>query len=150
EIERLPERYRAVIVLCDLEGCSADDVARRLGCPPATVRTRLARARQRLQVRLTPRGFGVMAALPAGWLGGSGQVPLSLVSSTLAAVLGRAAGPVGAAGAATTLAKEVLKAMLMKKVKSGLVVGLMATILGTSAGFLMRPAAGDLPREEAR
>ena len=64
EIDRLPERYRAVVVLCELQGCAQDEAARRLGCPPGTVRTRLARARQRLRVRLSRRGLGAIAALP--------------------------------------------------------------------------------------
>src|SRR5262249_39420676 len=45
EIGELPARFRAVVVLCYLEGKSVDEAARLLGCPPGTVASRLARAR---------------------------------------------------------------------------------------------------------
>ena len=80
------------------------------------------------------------------------QVPLSLDwKRRLAAILGRAAGPAVAAGtasAAATLAKGVLKAMFLKKMKAGLAIGLMAATLGMGAGFLIRPAEGVPPRTE--
>src|SRR5262249_9145151 len=43
EIGRLPERFRAAVVLCHLEGKSVDEAARLLGCPRGTVASRLAR-----------------------------------------------------------------------------------------------------------
>ena len=49
EVERLHPRYRAPVVLCDLEGLSYDEAAQRLGCPIGTVRSRLARGRERLR-----------------------------------------------------------------------------------------------------
>src|SRR5262249_51352528 len=45
----LPEKYRAVLVLCYLEGKTQEEAARRLGCPLATVRTRVARGRKLLR-----------------------------------------------------------------------------------------------------
>jgi RNA polymerase sigma-70 factor (ECF subfamily) len=48
----LPERYRDVIVLCDLEERSYEDVARILGRPVGTVRSRLHRARALLGAKL--------------------------------------------------------------------------------------------------
>src|SRR5262249_11871338 len=45
ELSRLPDYYRAVIVLCDLEGRTRTEVARQLGVPDGTVAGRLARAR---------------------------------------------------------------------------------------------------------
>ena len=53
EIGRLPERFREPVVLCYLEGLSTDAAAVRLGCPEGTVLSRLSRARERLQGRLT-------------------------------------------------------------------------------------------------
>jgi RNA polymerase sigma factor (sigma-70 family) len=55
EIGRLPERFRAAVVLCYLEGKSVDEAAVLLGCPRGTVASRLSRARQRLRVRLAAR-----------------------------------------------------------------------------------------------
>ena len=37
ELSRLPARYRAVIVLCELEGHSRKEAARQLNCPEGTV-----------------------------------------------------------------------------------------------------------------
>ena len=48
----LPERYRSVIILCDLEERSYEDVARLIGCPVGTVRSRLHRARALLSAKL--------------------------------------------------------------------------------------------------
>jgi DNA-directed RNA polymerase specialized sigma24 family protein len=40
ELGRLPERYRAAVVLCHLEGNTCEAAARRLGWPVGTVSTR--------------------------------------------------------------------------------------------------------------
>ena len=56
EIARLSERYRVVIVLCDLEGLTEGQAAVRLGLPVGTVRSRLRRGRERLRGRLLSRG----------------------------------------------------------------------------------------------
>jgi hypothetical protein len=52
---RLPERYRSVVVLCELEGLSYLQAAGRLSLPLGTVQSRLARARKRLRGRLLER-----------------------------------------------------------------------------------------------
>src|SRR5262245_13301756 len=44
ELDRLPERYRAPLVLCHLEGLTHEQAAQRLRCPLRTVQTRLLRA----------------------------------------------------------------------------------------------------------
>src|SRR5262245_50558728 len=59
ELSRLPDKYRAVIVLCDLEGKTRKETARQLGVPEGTVAGWLARARARLAKRLTQRGIAV-------------------------------------------------------------------------------------------
>jgi RNA polymerase sigma-70 factor (ECF subfamily) len=61
EVERLPARFRAAVVLCDLEGLSYAEAAERLRCPQGTVQSRLARGRERLRDRLSRRGLA-----PAG------------------------------------------------------------------------------------
>jgi RNA polymerase sigma-70 factor (ECF subfamily) len=48
-LDGLPENYRAVVVLVDIEGCCYDEVAASLGVPVGTVRSRLSRARSMLQ-----------------------------------------------------------------------------------------------------
>jgi RNA polymerase sigma-70 factor (ECF subfamily) len=51
-LRELPERYREVIVLCDLEERSYEEVARLIGRPVGTVRSRLHRARALLSAKL--------------------------------------------------------------------------------------------------
>ena len=65
EIARLPEKYRAPVVLCLLEGQTHEEAARQLRWPLGTVKSRLARARARLQGRLTRRGLAPSAGLRA-------------------------------------------------------------------------------------
>jgi RNA polymerase sigma factor (sigma-70 family) len=62
EIDRLPDRYRIPIVLCDLDGRTYEEAARHLGCPVGTVKSRLARDRDRLRDRLSRRGIGSSAS----------------------------------------------------------------------------------------
>ncbi len=59
-IDRLPEHYRAVLVLKDVEELSNDEVAQIVGDSVAAVKTRLHRARMALREQLT-RGLGARA-----------------------------------------------------------------------------------------
>jgi RNA polymerase sigma-70 factor (ECF subfamily) len=51
-IETLPEDFRTVIILADIEGMSYDEIAEFIDCPVGTVRSRLHRARKMLKVKL--------------------------------------------------------------------------------------------------
>ena len=53
-IADLPDDFRTVFVLRDVEGLSIDETAEALGLVPATVKTRLLRARRKLQDALAP------------------------------------------------------------------------------------------------
>jgi RNA polymerase sigma factor (sigma-70 family) len=57
EIMRLPEPFRVVVILCDLEGLGYQEAAQRLELPLGTVQSRLARARRRLRKSLASRGI---------------------------------------------------------------------------------------------
>jgi RNA polymerase sigma-70 factor (ECF subfamily) len=54
-IERLPETYRTVLLLRDIEELSTEEAARSLGVNANTVKVRLHRARQALLALLKPR-----------------------------------------------------------------------------------------------
>jgi RNA polymerase sigma-70 factor (ECF subfamily) len=53
-IEELPEDYRVVLLLRDIEGLDTDETARLLGLTGGAVKTRLHRARQALRTLLEP------------------------------------------------------------------------------------------------
>ena len=53
-IADLPDGFRTVFVLRDVEGLTIDETAEALGLVPATVKTRLLRARRKLQDALAP------------------------------------------------------------------------------------------------
>jgi Sigma-70, region 4 len=106
EVSRLPDHYRAAFVLCQLEGRTTAAGAQALDCPPGTVGTRLARARDLLRRRLARRGFD--SAVPSLIPEVGAAPPASLVDATVrAAHLGSAdraaaAGLISARAAALT------------------------------------------------
>jgi RNA polymerase sigma factor (sigma-70 family) len=136
ELSRLPDKYRVPIVLCDLEGQTRKEAARRLGCPEGTVSGRLARARLMLAKRLARHGL----TLPAGALtlalaqnAASACVPALLAGSTIKAAVLVAAGHT-AAGAVSApvadLTEGVLKAMSLSKLKLVLAIVLAVGLIG--------------------
>ena len=51
-VDALPDAFRVVVVLAEMQGCSYQEIADTLGVPIGTVRSRLARARSMLQKTL--------------------------------------------------------------------------------------------------
>ncbi len=51
-IESLPEDFRTVVILCDIEGLSYEEISDFVHCPIGTVRSRLHRGRKMLRVKL--------------------------------------------------------------------------------------------------
>lgn len=155
ELSRLPDTYRAVVVLCDLEGRTRKEVALQLGVPEGTVAGRLARARAMLAKRLTERGVtlscGALAALLAQHAAAAG-VPNAVASRTIHTVTTVAAGQVVATGTASAnvaaLTEGVLNAMLVNKLK-GVVAAVLALGLvalgATALTFRTAGAQGDQP-----
>src|SRR5262249_27779927 len=77
EIDRLPQRYRRAVVLCYLEGKTADEAAQALDRPRSTVLTWLARARQKLQRRLAHRRVELSGVALAGLLGAQANAAMT-------------------------------------------------------------------------
>ncbi len=64
-IDRLPDSYRAVVLLRDIEELDADETAAVLGITTSAVKSRLHRARQALQTLLAQERLGAGASAPA-------------------------------------------------------------------------------------
>ena len=148
ELQRLPERYRAPVILCYLECLTRDEAAQQLRLPPTTLHSRLVRARDLLRERLTKRGLTLPAVLTAAVLGESiAQAALSptfVVCSTKAAMLLAAGQPlteVVVMNHVLALTQEVLKTMFLTKLKLGtgavLCASLFAALIGGSMSSLV-------------
>jgi RNA polymerase sigma factor (sigma-70 family) len=149
ELRRLPEIYKTVIVLCDLEGRTRREIACQLGVPEGTVAGRLARARTMLAGRLTQRGVTLSGGALAAFLAqqASAGVPKSVVLSTIKAasvlVVGKAAATGAVSVKVAALTEGVKKAMLFNKLKSAIAVVLMLGLTATGTTLLIyRTAAG--------
>jgi RNA polymerase sigma factor (sigma-70 family) len=133
ELSRLPDHYRAVIVLSDLEGKTRKEVAQLLGLPEGTVASRLARARSLLAKRLTRRGVALSGGALAAALSrnvASAAMPASVVDSTIRAASLFAAGQAAISTKVAALAEGVLKTMLLTKLKSVMAVLFVAALVG--------------------
>jgi RNA polymerase sigma factor (sigma-70 family) len=147
ELNRLPSKYRAAVVLCDLEGKTRKEAAHQLGLAEGTVASRLARARGMLAKRLTRHGL----AVSSGALGvvlsqsaASAAVPTCVVANAIQAAslygAGQAAAGAGLSTKVVALAQGVLKSMLLSKLKMALGVVLLAVVV-YGVGVEMHTAA---------
>jgi len=67
-VSGLTEEFRTVVILCDIEGLRHEEIARFVGCPLGTVRSRLHRGRKLLRSKLydyaKERGYGSVTSEP--------------------------------------------------------------------------------------
>jgi RNA polymerase sigma factor (sigma-70 family) len=125
EIARLPGTFRLPVILCYFAGLTLDEAARRLRWPPGTVRSRLARARDKLRRGLTRRGVvlsGAALAVTLTGMSASAGVSTTLRAATTSAAIRfatfRTAGGTGSTAAAS-IAHGVLRSMLLSRQASG-------------------------------
>jgi len=111
ELGRLPEKYRAPLVLCYLEGLTTTEAAVRLGWSVGTFKSRLAKARELMRSQLARRGLALTAVAIAALLAAStasAEVPPPLTNAAVG--LAMTAGS-GATRAVAALAGSTLRTM---------------------------------------
>jgi RNA polymerase sigma factor (sigma-70 family) len=128
EVDRLPGTFRTPVVLCYFEGLTLDEAARRMRWPVGTLRSRLARARDKLRRGLARRGVApsAMALAPRS---ASVSVPPLLCATTTRAALGVPSSP------AAALAQEVLCTMIVHKLRTAALSLCLLAAVCTVAGY---------------
>jgi RNA polymerase sigma factor (sigma-70 family) len=154
EIDRLPSRYRMPIILCDVEGCSYEEAARHLGCALGTLKSRLARARERLRCSLirrrvlpATRGLGVVVAIRPT----QAAVPMTLKKSTALVAVRYVAKSAATRGMVPPLVVELTEGVLeTMRFNMMIKTGGFALALGlamSGVGLLAVRASGGPPAE---
>jgi RNA polymerase sigma factor (sigma-70 family) len=148
ELARLPNRYRAPLVLCYLEGLARDEAACRLGWKLSTLKGRLARGRLLMQRRLTRRGLtpavGLLSATVAAPAAATipSHLAANVVKTGMLAVTG---GPIMIPSAVTSLAQGAMRSMSIAKLRLAAVVVAMTLVLTFGGGWLLWPGAASEP-----
>ncbi|HSI32518.1 MAG: RNA polymerase sigma factor [Phycisphaerae bacterium] len=159
EIHRLPDRYRAAVVACDLEGKSRHAAATDLAVNEGTLSSRLSRGRELLAARLSRRGVALPAAVLVGLLSSHAATAApaaALVAKTATAAVSFATGGTLAAGIvsakAAVLSEGVLHAMFIAKAKIVASLCVAAVLTGTGVAVVTQIALagkGDKPAKVA-
>jgi zinc protease len=153
ELERLPQKYRTPLVLCDLEGQSHEQAAAQLRCPVGTVKSRLARGRERLRWRLVRCGVAPTAGLAAPLLAAdpASAVPAALIHATIrgASRLAAGQGLTFTAGALSSgvaaLCQGAMGAMKLSKLKCAAAAAILLVATGTLVLTGTRAIVGQNP-----
>jgi len=159
DVASLPDKLRSPVVLCYLEGLTAEAAALKLGCPRGTVLSRLSTARERLRDRLSRRGVGLPAGLlTAGLTAAATEAafPATLGDSLVRSVLSIAtdktsAGAVSPAAAALThgVLNMMCCARLIRVAAAVAAVGLVVPGTGLVVRRPAQAARQDVPSSGA-
>lgn len=139
ELNRLPEKYRAAVVLCHLEGRSRRQAADELGLSETAVKGRLERAREMLRWKLHRQGLALPAVLFGGEL--AREIAEAAISDSTALVTAQAAAKFAIGDAvlsgsvnSVALAKgELAKMFLATQIKWAVMTVSVAGAVGTGA-----------------
>jgi RNA polymerase sigma factor (sigma-70 family) len=142
ELDRLPGRFKAPVVLCDLEGHSREEAARRLGWPAGTVASRLARGRRLLAGRLTRAGLAGSSAA-VGVVTGS-EVAAGMRPALMEQLVMCARAP-AVSPATLMLAHGVLRMMTLKRLSTVAAGFVLAAAIVLTARELTPSAVAQAP-----
>jgi RNA polymerase sigma factor (sigma-70 family) len=134
ELNHLPEKYRAVVILCDLQGRPRREAARQLNLAEGTLCSRLSRGRRMLATRLTRHGITLSGgALAVAVAEASACVPAALVArTTQSAVLVTAGQMTALSTPISAIISGVTRSMFLARLRAMLPV-VMALLLGAGA-----------------
>jgi RNA polymerase sigma factor (sigma-70 family) len=138
ELDRLPERFRAPLILLHLEGMTQEQAAAQLRLPLGTLQSRSARGRTQLKARLERRGAGLaIGLLDTGRIAPLASSPSAAsawvettVKLALRFSLGDGRSMVGAGAASAALATQMVWTMLMAKVRVAVALILVTACMG--------------------
>ena len=150
ELSRLPEKYRLPLVLCNFQGETYEEAARRLNCPIGTVRSRTAKARELMRSRLVRRGIAPTASVLSAALTPAATraaIPPDLVEATTAAarVVAEKATAGVVSASVVDLTRGVLRAMFFTKLRTVAVTVLAIVTTATGVGVVARQVAATPP-----
>lgn len=148
EVRRLPEKYRAPVLLCYLQGQTNEEAARSLDCPTGTVKIRLSRARDMLRKRLQRRGMAVaLVVCLTKWTEDTlASSPTNQFIANTAEICFdglKGAIPAHCSGHAVTLMRGWLKSMAMAKMKIACAILLIVGLIFFTDRFAQQARSSD-------
>jgi RNA polymerase sigma factor (sigma-70 family) len=135
ELARLPERLRAPLVSCCLEGQTRDEAAKALGWSLGTLKRRLEQGRVLLRSRLEKRGFTLPATL-AGVLVAEGVAQAAIPAGLLRTAVAAATDGTAASARVLALANAFLPRALLSRFRAAAIVLLTASLVSAGLGGL--------------